>query len=506
MGVKLRFSDDIKEFVVPRIDDDQIDDLFYQEDEIGEMRHTAFMIECGLEEDPPDGPDVPPIPWGDALLAQQQAGSHSDSSSDSKPFLMSPVRRAPPPRSRSTDDIEELEDELSPKTPPARRRLVAAKSGSLHAMKTSPNSRKLPPARCNSSDNIGDTDLNLAFAKTNKASPRSAKRFMRCKSGTTHGLAAAAAAAMKNVEEREKETISSDNTRPPKSPSRKLTRAKSGTSHGMGTAAAAARKALAEKESNDIPPQSPVRRLVATKSGTLHGMRNAKGGNEETPPRKAPVRKLVVAKSGTLHGMRKAAAYAVPPRPPRPESPRANTSIVENRWDSPTAEKREVDRVIFKNGKKTTIYKDSAPSSPFKNEEIPPRPPVRRTYSTSNSSSDSSEFLSDVASDDGSASNISISTHGSEDCSSPLKPYERHLKSIKIKKVKVKKKTKDSSTSTTTTTKKEESISSINGLKARNGVTASPTTTASAVRRTSPKKFKAKSMGNLDIPPAFRNK
>jgi len=58
--------------IVPRFEDHMIDDLFYQEDEIGEMRHTAFMIECGLDEDPPDGPDVPPVPWGDMLLKQQQ--------------------------------------------------------------------------------------------------------------------------------------------------------------------------------------------------------------------------------------------------------------------------------------------------------------------------------------------------------------------------------------------------------------------------------------------------
>ena len=61
-----------EQFIVPRLEDELIDDLFYQEDEIGEMRHTAFMIECGLEEDPPDGPDVPPVPWGDMLLKQQQ--------------------------------------------------------------------------------------------------------------------------------------------------------------------------------------------------------------------------------------------------------------------------------------------------------------------------------------------------------------------------------------------------------------------------------------------------
>ncbi|KAG7357329.1 hypothetical protein IV203_002017 [Nitzschia inconspicua] len=517
MGVKIRFSEDVKEFFVPRLDDDQIDDLFYQEDEIGEMRHTAFMIECGLEEDPPDGPDVPPIPWGHALLAQQQAGSQSDSSDDSKPFEDSsdlsrppPSRRPPPPRSRSTDDIEELEAELTPKTP-QRRRLVVAKSGSLHGMKTSPTSRKLPPPRCNSSDNIAATDLNLAFAKTNKASPRSAKKFMRCKSGTAHGLEAMAAAAMKNIEEREKQEASARGDKPPISPARKLTRAKSGTSHGMATAAAAARKALAEKESNDLPPRSPVRRLVATKSGTLHGMRNAAAAaaaeekKDEMPKRIAPVRKLVVAKSGTLHGMRKAANNANSLRPPRPESPRNNTSIGNDRWDSPTSEKREVDRVIFKNGKKTTIYKDSIPSSPFNDSEIPPRPPVRRGCSTSTSSCGSSDILSEMASsDDDNASNISISTNGSEEFTSPIKPTNDRKVLTSDRKVKLKKTTTNDSSSTPRNVEKKSKTTSVKPLKARSGVTASPS--SSPVVRKALKKFKAKSIGNLDVPPAFRNR
>ena len=37
--------------VVERIDDNMIDDLFYQDDEIGEFRNYAFMIECGIEEE-----------------------------------------------------------------------------------------------------------------------------------------------------------------------------------------------------------------------------------------------------------------------------------------------------------------------------------------------------------------------------------------------------------------------------------------------------------------------
>ena len=49
--------------ICPRLEDKLIDELFYQDDEIDEMRHTAVMIKIGLEEDPPEGPDIPPLPW-----------------------------------------------------------------------------------------------------------------------------------------------------------------------------------------------------------------------------------------------------------------------------------------------------------------------------------------------------------------------------------------------------------------------------------------------------------
>ncbi|KAL3910750.1 MAG: hypothetical protein SGARI_001972, partial [Bacillariaceae sp.] len=385
---KLQFSlDNNQEFIVPRIDDDQIDDLFYQEDEIGEMRHSAFMIECGLEEDPPDGPDVPPVPWGDALKAQ-----HSDSSADSKPFESPPSspyrqRRALPPRSRSTDDMDLLEEELSPKSKEAqhpRRRLAATKSGSL--------GKKKPPPRCSSSDNIGKDHLSLAFAKTNKASPKSAKRFVRSKSGTMHSMRAAAEAAQKKLAEDNGNTSS---------PVRRLVKAKSGTAHGMGAAAAAARRLIAEQEnakSADAAPKSPTRRLVATKSGTLHGARKREtrdsGDKSDSSPRRAPVRKLTVAKSGTLHGMRQSRGDTSS-RPPRPT---ASSSGSGDSLRSPVPEKREVVKVIYKNGKKTTIYKDaSPPSSPFKDGDIPPSPLSRSTKRTSsfsgNDSSSGDDFL-----------------------------------------------------------------------------------------------------------------
>ncbi|CAJ1932593.1 unnamed protein product [Cylindrotheca closterium] len=42
---------------------DEMDEVFYTEEEIGDFRHSAFMIECGLEEEDWAVPDVEPTPW-----------------------------------------------------------------------------------------------------------------------------------------------------------------------------------------------------------------------------------------------------------------------------------------------------------------------------------------------------------------------------------------------------------------------------------------------------------
>lgn len=97
--------------LVPRLQHHLIGELFYLEDEIGEMRHAAFMIECGLEEDPLDGPDVQPLPCGDILLQQQhqQKAQHllkrnsrhnrNDSDSECNTYIW--WRRELPARARS---------------------------------------------------------------------------------------------------------------------------------------------------------------------------------------------------------------------------------------------------------------------------------------------------------------------------------------------------------------------------------------------------------------------
>eukprot|EP00934_Nitzschia_sp_Nitz4_P007025 Nitzschia sp. Nitz4//scaffold50_size126154//110963//112294//NITZ4_003703-RA/size126154-processed-gene-0.158-mRNA-1//1//CDS//3329553752//7015//frame0 len=265
----LTFSDDPpRVYEIPRLEDELIDDLFYQEDEIGEMRHTAFMIECGLEEDPPDGPDVPPVPW---KLEQLQAMAPAPAPKPEKPDSerVRAARRHNPTRTASMDDVGDLEKELSPKRPeregrPTRepvRRLAASKSGTLH------NMRRSAPAKSHSSDEIEDTDLALEFAKD----PDSASRS-------------------------------------PRSRPKKLVAAKSGSLHGMRDAA---RRAKEKEEANDTPTSPSGReprrsRLVATKSGTLHGMqkglRGAPSPTKSDSSSKSPStnRRLMKAKSGTF--------------------------------------------------------------------------------------------------------------------------------------------------------------------------------------------------------------
>lgn len=46
---------------VERLDDDMIDDIFYQDEEIEEFRYFALMVECGLAEDDVRQPEVEPI-------------------------------------------------------------------------------------------------------------------------------------------------------------------------------------------------------------------------------------------------------------------------------------------------------------------------------------------------------------------------------------------------------------------------------------------------------------
>ena len=509
---KLRFADELIDgvFIVPRVEDELIDDLFYQEDEIGEMRHFAFMIECGLEEDPPDGPDVPPVPWGDMLLKEQRQQSASNRSefSDSSPTSVldladdPPSERAVPERTQSADDIDDLlKDHSSPspkrRGPPERRKLVATKSGSLHAVRPSKGPSRSPPGKSRSSDEImaPDVHLSLSFAKTNKASdslqsPTRTRRLVASKSGSLHGMQAS---TKKNAARGRGD----DDTKTEESPRRlrRMTRCKSGTTHGMRKAAEGA---MARKKAKDDAEAAAAVAAAADKNDT--GL-----ANEQSPRR---LRKMMRCKSGTNHGIRKAAEAAMalsksPDRPPKPSVRRARSTSSEDtpdnsKDDSPAknsaaGEDDSDTHIVFKNGKRTVVSKPKKQESKISDSsssvgidlplDLPPRPsprrnsngslrssgslrsngaqaPVRRALSPRSSfgsstsskndisTSSDDDFLSDLVSlpgDDGSI-DISISTDGGDDIvpgspvvSSPL-PSNGPTKTEKQKVAKDKKK------------------------------------------------------------------
>jgi hypothetical protein len=614
----LRWSDEIREYIVPRLEDHLIDDLFYQEDEIGEMRHTAFMIECGLEEDPPDGPDVPPIPWGEELLKQQnqqqKTSAKSNGRNGSSPTSILPEEplslsaRALPDRARSADDVGSLVDDSSPKrTPPSRRKLVATKSGSLHAMRPTKDARRSPPGKSHSSDEIKlpDAHLNLSFAKTEPKSParRAGRRLVATKSGSLHGMQAAAKQA---AEQDEKEC------EPSPSRARKMTRCKSGTAHGMRKAAEAAMALSKAKDDTD-----EVNTTDSNSTAT-----SLEASASEASPRR--LRKMTRCKSGTSHGMRKAAEAAValsqsPDRPPRPavrrgttraaalsESTSQNSAGTSTESDTSSASPSKQDtHIVFKNGKRTVVSKsrkedNENSASKRSGVDIPPRPSPRRnsndslprgisprsSFGTSSSSSSLGEddFLSELGSDtaDDNSVDVSISTDASNDDDEPVfSSPSKGLSKSKIryqssqKKDKDKKKletTKSSKTKMKTTKDTDTKISESPSLlkrswppkpkaspvynvsstrptsstvdsaisRLRNGKSSpsellasmqqrdtgrpglppskstTTTTTSTTAKSPSPrsrpvnitgnvKKFKSKSVGNLDIPPAFRN-
>ena len=368
MAMRIQWSVELvtKTEIVPRLEDHLIDDLFYQEDEIGEMRHTAFMVECGLEEDPPDGPDVAPVPWGDMLLKiqleQNQINDDDDgtvlvvnddiivtlndedcnNSNNSSIRSLQRNHRELPSRSQSTDDLA-IELTISPEGgrriyhprlaavprdhAPRRCKSVSLdmkpssslindllshqKSpdaiskqyvGSISSRRPAKSPTNHPPSKAASNDDVHNMGLNLAFAKTERPYPGSPNPTKDRISYRT-----------------KRETFDEEKRSPPLN--RLLGKTKSGTSHDMGIGVAKARAMIesASKDQDALTNQNsplPIRRapvtrsLIAAKSGTLHEMRTntkTKDAVENSPAKRgAPVvrRSLMAAKSGTLHGMR----------------------------------------------------------------------------------------------------------------------------------------------------------------------------------------------------------
>lgn len=279
MGKSMRFNEaDPEVFVVPRLDDDLIDDLFYQEDEIGEMRHSAFMIECGLEEDPPDGPDVPPIPWKQEDLKPLQSIQHVPLQDPPK----RPPRKTRPSRALSMDKgLEDFLDERIPASKPEpRRRIVATKSGSLHGMRSNglgPNGlrpKKAIPSRSKSFDHSGKSNqqtLSVALARTEKISKRtkpSRGTLSNTKSGSLHEMT-------KNLEKHKEEGVV-------RRPSKLVATNSAAGLHGM-------RQALENDQNRSVKSKDPKLRgsLTMTKSGSKHRSRKQEINGTENKDEKS---------------------------------------------------------------------------------------------------------------------------------------------------------------------------------------------------------------------------
>jgi hypothetical protein len=335
MAMRIQWSVKLvtKTEIIPRLEDHLIDDLFYQEDEIGEMRHTAFMVECGLEEDPPDGPDVAPVPWGDMLLKIQQEQNRinddddddddveddilnlndedfNNSNNSSSSRSLQRQHRELPSRSRSTDDIDLLAIELTSSTSEGRRRIRhpprlvvprvhiprRCKSITLDVRPSSSlvndllSRQKSPDAV--SKQHVGGSISSRRPAKSPKKQPPS----KAASNDDIHnmGLSLAFAKterpspgspkspAKPKISYRTKRETSDEQRGPPVN--RLLSKSQSGTFHDMGIDVAKARASIesatkkqdALENQNSPPPirRAPVTRsLMAAKSGTLHGMR-----------------------------------------------------------------------------------------------------------------------------------------------------------------------------------------------------------------------------------------
>ena len=399
--------------IVPRLEDHLIDELFYQEDEIGEMRHTAFMVDCGLEEDPPDGPNVAPVPWGDMLLKLQDRDRVNDGANgiaggneNDEGLNRKRRQRELPSRSQSTDNIDNLtikvtslpqgrqnlhlpsiprrcnsinagmrpsslfvKEKLSPKQSPATT-VSKLRVGSARSRRSEKAPKKHPPNKAASNDNIRNMGLSLSFAKTERPSPLSpniqTKRSISSRSKREF-----------RVGERQR-------GHPPVN--RLLCKTSSGTSHDMGIDAAKIRAITDNTKQNQKPPI--IRSLMAAKSGTLHGMR----------------KKLPIPKKGSYS---------------QREHSKNNINLPQNNSE----DKEEISSIVYKNGKRLSRPlnskrdKKEKVSIVFKNgKKTITREPC------SNSSSDD-DFLDDIVSSDDNtttSSVISISTCGSMTDDSPI--------------------------------------------------------------------------------------
>jgi len=395
-----------EEFIVPRLENHEIDDLFYQEDEIGEFRHTAFMIECGLEEDPPDGPDVPPVPWGEMLLKIQQeemkkkaiasddkvdkkgdvddkSGDVDDKSGDTQNSSSNNGKsriegKRPPNRSRSSDEIDTLAIELTTSISRPDRRVIPKRTSSspldlfvpdgqtspaspyVQSSPASPGEKLTSPRRIRSVEvrrpqkRIPTKSASVVVAPETPLSPETRPkrrapqrgRLNHTRSGTTLEMASAAERARPRMEALKDNGNSTSN--------RKLMKTRSGNCHKMAEAATKARKKMmaekAEKEKKKpeilVAPQSPsiFQRKKCFESNIA---KNAAAKAVRPRPRPPPlVRSLTATRSGTLHGMLRK---------------KSKNDVEENTSDDETADnENETKSIVYKNGKRTPLRRRSS--------------------------------------------------------------------------------------------------------------------------------------------------
>jgi len=405
----------VEEFIVPRLENHEIDDLFYQEDEIGEFRHTAFMIECGLEEDPPDGPDVPPVPWGEMLLKLQQeelknkaiasddkvdkkidvddksgdvddksGGGDGDGDGHNQNSLSNNGKsriegKRPPNRSRSSDEIDTLAIELTTTISRPDRRVTPKRTSSspldlfvpdgqispaspyVQSSPASPGEKLTSPRRSvevrRPQKRIPTKSASVAVAPETQVSPETRPQRRPPQRGR---LSHSRSGTMATAAERARLKMDAGKDNGNSTSNRNLMKTRSGIGHKMADAATKAKKKMIadklEKEKEKpkmlVAPQSPS--VFQRKKCFESNIAKNAAAAKVVRPRPPPlVRSLTATRSGTLHGMLRK---------------KSKNDVEENTSDDETADENETKSIVFKNGKRTSLRRRSS-----LNKELKPR-------------------------------------------------------------------------------------------------------------------------------------
>lgn len=293
--------------IVERLEDHLIDELFYQEDEIGEMRHTAFMVECGLEEDPPDGPDVPPVPWGDMLIDLEKARKYDENMAMAMALSMGPQQGKTTNRSNNYNKENNSDNDNDKKS------------------SSSSGRRRERIARSRSTDDI----TTLAIELTSSQASHPARRGRRASYSTP-------------------KSTTGPNT---------MTRPKSTSSLLMVEEPERKKKSGDSSSSTRTRTRSPKKGSPLKKSSKKNGSVSNEGDEGEHGRRAPVVRKMTTAKSGQLHGMRQNKEEGK--RSGRRSSSDSGSSS-KDRTKKDNPKMGRATRIVYKNGKKKTAPIDSS--------------------------------------------------------------------------------------------------------------------------------------------------